>query len=428
MRAHVLGCAVLAAALPDHTQFSVPDLVCAGVKPKRTAVCVGGAARTFGHPVVYRTLKTNVIDALGGIVVPFAYLKLGDDRGTIRDGGQCVTNCRLAANVTATREEVDEGLKHLQISTDNVIIKDTAFVQPPNCPNYGHFRVNGSSENDRSALPEDTRQWAAYKSLQGQLDNRYQCYNMIKRHENTTGYSFDAILYARADLMWPIPFRPFCTFEFDLNRMRQDWTWWIRRGDARKAFEHNRNELYSCKKEFTPGVRAGGTTIERYILNGIDWYHGTHCSGIKHSSAGDLLTGHIVRVPDRRQGFTLCPQFGDAYLLHDKEVMKAACEAILTRNPFNWGKGDEDATYLKELVPLHSFSKEPLVRPKPPPPPPPPPPRRTAGELAALEEKFRSGGTPPPAALKRIAELEARKRNGGEPKPCRPTYLVDGIC
>ena len=103
----------LARALPDHTQFSVPDLVCAGVKPKRTAVCVGGAARTFGHPVVYRTLKTNVIDALGGIVVPFAYLKLGDDRGTIRDGGQCVTNCRLAANVTATREEVDEGIRHL---------------------------------------------------------------------------------------------------------------------------------------------------------------------------------------------------------------------------------------------------------------------------------------------------------------------------
>ena len=107
--------------------------------------------------------------------------------------------------------------------------------------------------------------------------------------------------------------------------------------------------------------------------------------------------------------------------------MKASCEAILTRNPFNWGKGDEDATYLKELVPLHSFSKEPLVHPKPPPPPPPPPPRRTAGELAALEEKFRSGGTPPPAALKRIAELEAKRRDGG-PKPCRPTYLVDGIC
>ena len=107
-KAAVLG------ALPDHSQFSVPNLVCAGVKPKRTAVCVGGAARTFGHPVVYRTLKTNVIDALGGIVVPFAYLKLGDDRGTIRDGGQCVTNCRLAANVTATKEEVDEGIRHLQ--------------------------------------------------------------------------------------------------------------------------------------------------------------------------------------------------------------------------------------------------------------------------------------------------------------------------
>ena len=61
----------LAQALPDHAQFSVPNLVCAGVKPKRTAVCVGGAARTFGHPVVYRTLKANVIDALGGIMRGF---------------------------------------------------------------------------------------------------------------------------------------------------------------------------------------------------------------------------------------------------------------------------------------------------------------------------------------------------------------------
>ena len=191
--------------------------------------------------------------------------------------------------------------------------------------------------------------------------------------------------------MWPIPFRPFCTFEFDLNRMRQDWTWWIRRGDARKAFEHNRDELYSCKKEFTPGVRAGGTTIERYILNGIDWYQGTHCSGIKHSSAGDLLTGHIVRVliEDRA---SLCPQFGDANLLHDKEVRKA-CEAIPTRNPFNWGKGDEDATYLKELVPLHSFSKEP---------PPPHHRRRRLPRNSREPRRWRrssGGGTPPPAAL-----------------------------
>ena len=35
--------AAAAGALPDHSQFSVPNLVCAGVKPKRTAVCVGGA-------------------------------------------------------------------------------------------------------------------------------------------------------------------------------------------------------------------------------------------------------------------------------------------------------------------------------------------------------------------------------------------------
>ena len=27
----------------------------------------------------------------------------------------------------------------------------------------------------------------------------------------------------------------------------------------------------------------------------------------------------------------------------------------------------------------------------------------------------------------RIAELEAKRRDGG-PKPCRPTYLVDGVC
>ena len=121
-------------------------------------------------------------------------------------------------------------------------------MEPPRCPNYGHFRVNGSSENDRSALPEDTRQWAAYKSLQGQLDNRYQCYNMIKRHENSSGFRFDAILYARADLMWPIPFRPFCTFRVRPESHAPGLDLVDPPRMMRRAFEHNRHELYSCKK------------------------------------------------------------------------------------------------------------------------------------------------------------------------------------
>ena len=54
-----------------------------GVPIRRTAVCVGGTARTFGHPIVYRTIRGHVLDALGGHTVPFAYLKLGDDRGSV---------------------------------------------------------------------------------------------------------------------------------------------------------------------------------------------------------------------------------------------------------------------------------------------------------------------------------------------------------
>ena len=48
----------------------------------RLALCIGGLARTFGHAVVYRSLKGHVMEALGfDETRVFAHLRLDDKRG-----------------------------------------------------------------------------------------------------------------------------------------------------------------------------------------------------------------------------------------------------------------------------------------------------------------------------------------------------------
>jgi len=139
------------------------------------------------------------------------------------EGGQCTEGCHVGDNVTTTRREVEAGLAYLEVASENMIIKDGAYVEPPNCPNYRDLHQGSGAVGGA----------AYYKSLMGQLDNRYECYNLIKKHEARVGgrrrgtlprraskgrsgigraavlgWTFDAILFARADLAWPAPMRP----------------------------------------------------------------------------------------------------------------------------------------------------------------------------------------------------------------------------
>ncbi|KAJ3106008.1 hypothetical protein HDU97_007192 [Phlyctochytrium planicorne] len=84
------------AKVKDFTQ-----LVCspASPEPPKIAVCMAGAARTLKYPIVYKSIKNNVIDALGGEVKLFAYLKMHDNEVTDKD------NWRDWPDPTNTRED-----------------------------------------------------------------------------------------------------------------------------------------------------------------------------------------------------------------------------------------------------------------------------------------------------------------------------------
>ncbi|KAJ3191270.1 hypothetical protein HK101_007919 [Irineochytrium annulatum] len=65
---------------PDNGEQSVSDMLCSPMRPNphKIAVCIAGNSRTLRYPLVYKTMKHNVMDAIGGDVTVFAALKLAD--------------------------------------------------------------------------------------------------------------------------------------------------------------------------------------------------------------------------------------------------------------------------------------------------------------------------------------------------------------
>ena len=58
----------------------LPDVLCSSYRASRPriAVCLGGAARSFGRPMVHRAFREYVVEALGGEVVTFGCMPAVD--------------------------------------------------------------------------------------------------------------------------------------------------------------------------------------------------------------------------------------------------------------------------------------------------------------------------------------------------------------
>lgn len=310
---------------PPADSLSVPDLVCSFYLPAPpVALCLGGAARTFAHHIVYRTIKTNFIDAYGGDLTTFAYLKLEDERGSVLEDGVSGGQGVHVGDLTKTDlSAVLYALRHVGVDEANMdIVVGNHSAPEPACPNY-------KARHDGTGVRDSAPYW---RSLLGQIEARQKCYERIVEHERRTGKRFASVVFSRPDLAWPFPLLPWCYHHYSINRKKQDWIWWLNRDDVEEALHRPYADMYSCRRELPPG-----DTVENYFYDGQrpDFWHPEG-----HRDHPEMH-GHILRVPTTNMGSTMCKQLLTPGLFpqgcHKDDALPRGwnCAETLHGNPYN---------------------------------------------------------------------------------------------
>lgn len=144
----------------DASSSSVADTICAAfAPPPRVALFLVGAARTLSQPLLYKTIRTNLLEAFGGRVTLFALVKIGDERGdrSRANGGR----------IDASADSVRAAIAHISgaaVRTTVRVVADRKWpTQHTPCE---HVRV-GTRSNPSIARVHDL-----FESLQQQLASR----------------------------------------------------------------------------------------------------------------------------------------------------------------------------------------------------------------------------------------------------------------
>ena len=179
---------------------SLSSMYCDSLKPPHVAVVISGIVRAFTRPLVYWSFKQHVLDALGAPVTAFARLKLGDS-GYLRSDDAHTLPAEAVLQVLAT----------VGISASRTLLINDSNADFADCPKYSSHR-NGTL---RSHIAEHSGVLCSQQYLSsalGQLESRYFAAELVARDENRTRRKFDWVLFARPDLLWYRPLRPWCFF------------------------------------------------------------------------------------------------------------------------------------------------------------------------------------------------------------------------
>lgn len=240
---------------------SLSSMYCNNLRPPpHVAVCISGIARAFVRPLVYRSFKEHVLNSIGGAVTGFARVKLGDAgylRGDdahdtaaedvlrilafvgipaerailVNDSAPTYADCTAgftnAVEFAACIDSKGSGWCSGRIqqcrSSEYVTerCRRTCNSTGPKCA-----KVTASTmfySTDRGGQPTDgttvqTHNANPYCKLSylsaaiGQLESRYEGMRMVEQYETHRGIRFDWVLFARPDLLWYRPLRPWCFF------------------------------------------------------------------------------------------------------------------------------------------------------------------------------------------------------------------------
>ncbi|CAM9356811.1 unnamed protein product [Ectocarpus sp. 13 AM-2016] len=174
----------------------------------RVAMCFSGAIRSFVHPAVHRSIRTNLIESIkadGCEVDVFAYVTRED---TVVKAKQ-VENPEFTPNSS----DVEVALAVLE-PTRLLWHQDQAGIIPNGCS-----RVNNRTDASRHSArhlwyweqrysPEASRSlyWQLYKSL--------AAYRMALREEKRIGcgFTYDWVIRGRLDVAWARPLPPLRSF------------------------------------------------------------------------------------------------------------------------------------------------------------------------------------------------------------------------
>ena len=234
---------------------SFADAACAAFQPPRIAILLCGNFRTFGDPRVYRSIRSNFIDALGGRPTVFIYGKLEAEH---LDTVYSRPHAGFVPLSLGERERVvREAAAHLNAhGGPDVVMKITN-------------RSNTAAYNSRCAWQRtnaDTHRWANI----GQLDSHYQVYRMLEEYETKHSLTFMWVAKLRLDAVWVKSIAPFCTYRpgtaYLAHPMPLDWFFLLPRFVAHAVFRGAYERYQACHgtsfQAFEAKCCGGGITAQ----------------------------------------------------------------------------------------------------------------------------------------------------------------------
>ena len=179
--------------------------------------------------MVYRSIRTHLVDAFGGDATTFAALKLDDARGDTRP--------EFGGLVATSEAAVRHALSHIGVSAENRLVTNASALPGARFPTCGRPRYA------ESGRPRDL-----FDSLVGQLNNRQACHTLISNAERRASFQFTYVIFARPDLSWPAPMRPYCFWDLTRTYHKWDWALLLTRSLARHVLHAVPEELWTCAR------------------------------------------------------------------------------------------------------------------------------------------------------------------------------------
>lgn len=234
--------------------------------PPRVAICLAGHARTFTHRLVHRSFKDNVVDSLGAPSVLFAYLKHSDrsghafHRSLVRNN---VAHVRQALRTVGLDEQREDDAVRVRL------IRGSRHLPYARCHSYdGGMRQRHAA--DRLGKLSNRFNTTSYlQSLLGQLDNRNTCVTMVARYESRARREFDWVLYARPDLLWYRPIRPYCFHNLSATVSHHDWAFMMPRRQLESVLQKPYLDYYGCRADLVPGMFIERWDVQRWRAHGL---------------------------------------------------------------------------------------------------------------------------------------------------------------